>query len=128
TPCRQNEERASAARGCRCHASFFSTVAKGRLLSLLLTGGEAHDCPVASRLIHRTRAAKKLLGDKAYDRVALRALLEKRGTKPVIPNKCNRKQPFSFNKRAYKQRHRIENAFGRLEGLPPFWESQKLGK
>jgi hypothetical protein len=40
--------------------------AKGRLLSILLTGGQAHDCPPAQRLICRTKPAKKLLGDKAY--------------------------------------------------------------
>jgi hypothetical protein len=36
-----------------------------------------------------------MLGDKAYDqcRIALRE------TKPVIPNRRNRKQPFSFSKR-----------------------------
>ena len=89
--------------------------AKGRLLSILLTGGEAHDCPPAQRLIRRTKAAKKLLGDKAYDSAELRQWLNDRGTKPVIPNKSNRKQPFSFDKNSYKQRHRIENAFCRLK-------------
>lgn len=89
--------------------------AKGRLLSLILTGGEAHDCPVAKDLIRRCQAAEQLLGDKAYDSADLREDLEERGTKPVIPNKSNRKQPFSFNKKTYKQRHRIENAFCRLK-------------
>jgi len=89
--------------------------AKGRLLSILLTGGEAHDCPPASRLIRRTKAAKKLLGDKAYDSAELRQWMKRRGTKAVVPNRSNRKQPFSFNKKAYKQRHRIENAFCRLK-------------
>jgi hypothetical protein len=28
-------------------------------------------------------------------------------TKPVIPNRCNRKQPFSFSRRIYKLRWRI---------------------
>ena len=41
--------------------------AKGRLLAILLTGGEAHDCPVAERLIRRTKPAKRMLGDP-YDR------------------------------------------------------------
>src|SRR5207247_7767954 len=45
--------------------------AKGRLLSILLTGGEAYDCPVAERLIRRNKAAEKLLGDKAYDSAEL---------------------------------------------------------
>ena len=66
-------------------------------------------------MIRRTKAAKKLLGDKAYDSAALRQWLDDRGTKPVIPNKSNRKQPFSFDKKSYKQRHRIENAFCRLK-------------
>jgi transposase len=89
--------------------------AKGRLLAILLTGGEAHDCPVAERLIRRCKASKRLLGDKAYDSAELRLWLNARGTKPVIPNRSNRKQPFSFNKRLYKERRRIENAFGRLK-------------
>jgi transposase len=89
--------------------------AKGRLVAILLTGGQAHDCPPAQRLIRRTRPAKKLLGDRAYDSAELRDWLDRRGTVPVIPNKSNRKQPFSFNKRAYKWRHLIENAFCRLK-------------
>jgi transposase len=56
-----------------------------------------------------------MLGDKAYDSAELRLWLEGRGTKPVIPNRSNRKQPFSFNKRFYKERRRIENAFSRLK-------------
>jgi transposase len=89
--------------------------AKGRLLSLLLTGGQAHDCPPAQRLIRRVKAAAKLLGDKAYDSAPLRQWLKDRGTKAVVPNKSNRKQPFSFDKKSYRQRHRIENAFSRLK-------------
>jgi hypothetical protein len=41
---------------------------KGRLIAILLTGGEAHDCSVAERLFRRVRPAKRLLGNKAYDR------------------------------------------------------------
>jgi transposase len=89
--------------------------AKGRLLCILLTGGQAHDCPPAKRLIRRTSAAKKMLGDRAYDSADLRNWLDQRGTKPVVPNKSNRKQPFSFDRKSYKQRHYIENAFCRLK-------------
>jgi IS5 family transposase len=45
------------------------------------------------------QAPERLLGDKAYDSAELREELNRRGTKPVIPNRCNRKQPFSFSKR-----------------------------
>ena len=89
--------------------------AKGRLIALLLTGGEAHDYPVAKRLIRRAKAAKHMLGDRAYDGDEFREDLHERGTKPVIPNRSNRKQPFSFSKRLYKLRWRIESAFNRLK-------------
>jgi putative transposase len=56
-----------------------------------------------------------MLGDKAYDSAELREDLHERGTKPVIPNRRNRKQPFSFSKRLYKLRWRIESAFNRLK-------------
>jgi transposase len=59
--------------------------------------------------------ACKLLGDKAYDSAELRLWLKDRGTKPVVPNRSNRKQLFSFDRKSYKQRHRIENAFCRLK-------------
>ena len=80
-----------------------------------MTGGEAHDCPIAQRLIRRVKRSKHMLGDKAYDSAELRNDLDERGTNPVIPNKSNRKQPFRFNKRLYKLRWRIEAAFNRLK-------------
>jgi transposase len=82
---------------------------------MLLTGGQAHDCPVAERLIKRVKPAKRMLGDKAYDSAGLREELNERGTKPVIPNRSTRKQPFSFSRRLYKLRWRIESAFNRLK-------------
>jgi transposase len=46
--------------------------AKGRLIAILLTGGDTHDCPVAERLIRRVGSAKCMLGDKEYDSAELR--------------------------------------------------------
>ena len=60
---------------------------KGRLIAILLTIGEAHDCSVAAF----AEPSKRMLGD--YDSAKLREGLHERGTKPVIPNRCNRKQP-----------------------------------
>jgi transposase len=89
--------------------------AKGRLIAILLTVGQANDCPVAKRLLCRVKAAKRMLGDKAYDSDDLRERLEAQGTKPVIPNKINRKRALPFNKRAYKLRWLVEAAFNRLK-------------
>jgi hypothetical protein len=41
------------------------------------------------------------------DSAEFRKELDQRRTKPVIPNGCNRKQPFSFSTRLYKLRWRI---------------------
>jgi IS5 family transposase len=84
-------------------ASFKKSHDAGRdLIAILSTGGEAHDCPVAVRLIRRVKSAKRMLGDKTYDSAELREDLDERGTKPVIPNHRNRKRPYSFSKRLYK--------------------------
>jgi IS5 family transposase len=50
--------------------------AKGRLLAILLTGGEAHDCPAAERFIYKGKTSKYLIGDKAYDSAGLRVHLQ----------------------------------------------------
>jgi transposase len=89
--------------------------AKGRLIAILLTAGEAHDYPVAKRLIRRVRPPKHMLADTAYDGDGLRQQLHRRRTKPVIPNHPNRKHLLSFNNRLYKLRWRIEGAFNRLK-------------
>src|SRR5256712_12436835 len=104
--------RSRGGRNTRIHAL---ADANGRLIAILLTGGEAHDCPIAGRLIRRVKPSKRMLGDKAYDSAELRDELHERGTKPVIPNRSNRKQPFRFSKRLYKLRWRIESAFNRLK-------------
>ena len=70
---------------------------------------------MAARLVNRVEPAERMLGDKAYDSAELRDELHRRGTRPIIPNRSNRKQPFSFSKRLYKLRWRIETAFNRLK-------------
>jgi transposase len=60
--------------------------AKGRLIAILLTGGEAHDCPIAERLFRRVKSPQRLLGDKAYDSTELREELGQRRIHLVIPN------------------------------------------
>ena len=45
----------------------------------------------------------------------LREELDEHGTRPVIPNRSNRTQPFGFSKRLYKLRWRIEGAFNRFK-------------
>lgn len=59
--------------------------------------------------------AKHLIGDKGYDSNWFRAALAERGITPCIPPKVNRKVQIDYDKTLYKQRHKIENVFGRIK-------------
>ena len=59
--------------------------------------------------------AKDLLGDKGYDADWFRKALAKRGIRVCIPSKSNRKIQIEHDRALYRQRHKIENMFGRLK-------------
>lgn len=61
------------------------------------------------------RKPAALLADRAYDTDAIRADLKRRGIKPVIPPKSNRKATIRYNKRLYRQRNCIERVLGHLK-------------
>jgi transposase len=73
------------------------------------------DIKGAASLLSATAPSEHMIGDKGYDATHLRLFLESRGTTPVIPNKCNRKQPFPFDVERYRQRNVIERSFCRLK-------------
>ena len=87
----------------------------GRPLAFRLTGGNIADITVAAPLLLATAASAWLIGDKGYDADHLRALLESRGTIPVIPNKANRKRLFPFDAERYKWRNVIERTNCRIK-------------
>ena len=62
--------------------------ARGRLIAILLTGGQAQFPLREKTLIRRVKPSKRMLGDAAYDSGELREQLDERGTEPVIPNRC----------------------------------------
>ena len=80
-----------------------------------MTPGNASDIKAAKPLLEPLQAPTQLLGDKAYDSDELRAWLKQRKTEAVIPNKTNRKNPYPFKKRRYRQRNKIERMFCRLK-------------
>jgi transposase len=57
----------------------------------------------------------ELLAAKGYDADWLRAALAKRGIAVCIPSKSNGKVAIPYDALLYKQRHKIENMFGRLK-------------
>ena len=59
--------------------------------------------------------AKAMLADRGYDADWFRHALTARGITPCIPSRTNRKRPIPHDKHLYRQRHKIENMFGKLK-------------
>jgi transposase len=88
---------------------------RGRPVALLLTEGQASDYKGAALLLDKLPKAKELLADRGYDSDWFRAALMAKGITPCIPPRKNRKNPIDYDKTLYKQRHKIENMFGRIK-------------
>lgn len=88
---------------------------KGRPLIMLLSEGQMSDYKGAALMLNALPRAKELLGDKGYDADWFRQALAERGITPCIPSKSNRKTRIEHDRILYRQRHRIENMFGRLK-------------
>ena len=69
----------------------------------------------AALMMEALPPAKAMLADRGYDADWFRNALLARGIAPCIPSKTNRKVPIPHDKDLYRQRHKIENMFGRLK-------------
>jgi len=88
---------------------------QGRPLVMLLSEGQMSDYKGAALMIDALPKAKAMLGDRGYDADWFRAALVARGIEPCIPPRARRKVQIDYDKTLYRQRHRIENMFGRLK-------------
>jgi len=82
---------------------------------MLLSEGQMSDYKGAALLLKALPKARELLADRGYDADWFRAALMERGITPCIPPKKNRKTNIMYDRELYKQRHKIENMFGRLK-------------
>ena len=82
---------------------------------MCLTAGQVSDYTGARKMLDDLPAAKHLLADRGYDADWFRDGLQKKGITPCIPPKKNRKRRIDYDKTLYKQRHKVENMFGRLK-------------
>src|SRR5438270_8343681 len=73
------------------------TDARGLPLELVLTPGQAGDCPVAARLLGHLRCDTIVLADKAYDADWLRRQIEAAGAVPNIPPMVHRRRKPCFS-------------------------------
>ena len=82
---------------------------------MLLSEGQMSDFKGAALMLSSLPKAKELLGDKGYDADWFRAALADLGIQPCIPSKSNRKVQIPYDRSLYRQRHKIENMFGKLK-------------
>jgi transposase len=82
---------------------------------MLLTEGQTSDYKGAAMMLDALPRATAMLGDRGYDADWFRAALTERGIAPCIPSKRNRKVQIPHDRSLYRQRHRIENMFGKLK-------------
>ncbi len=82
---------------------------------MLLTEGQTSDYKGAALMLEALPKAKAMLGDRGYDADWFRSALIAKGISPCIPSKRNRKLPIPHDAILYRQRHRIENMFGKLK-------------
>lgn len=69
----------------------------------------------AALMLDALPQARAMLGDRGYDADWFRAALTARGIAPCIPSKANRTLPIPHDRTLYRQRHHIENMFGKLK-------------
>jgi transposase len=59
--------------------------------------------------------ANEMIADRGYDSDAFREALRAKGFAPCIPPRRNRKVQHPYDTVLYRQRHEIENMFGRMK-------------
>jgi transposase len=81
--------------------------------------GQFHDAPQLEGILDQTQeripAIDQVVGDKGFDGEPQRQACQDRGAKPVIPYKSNAKRPGRLDKKAYRERNRIERLFGKIK-------------
>lgn len=89
---------------------------QGRPVITCLTEGQTSD-HMGAKILYPALpdGAAVLIGDNGYDSDEYRAALKAKGITPCILLRKGRKSPAGYYKTLYKQRHKVENMFGRLK-------------
>ena len=88
---------------------------QGRPLVLLLTEGQMNDGKGAALRLPTVPSARTMIADRGYGSDRFRAALRQRGIEPCVPSTESRERPLPYDRVLYRQRHCIEDSFGRLK-------------
>jgi transposase len=89
-------------------------------ITFSLSPGEAHDGVEGRKLLKTLPPPQQTLHvimDRAYEGNETRQLVLDLGFIPVVPPKCNRIEPWEYDKEMYKRRNEVERLFRRLKGF-----------
>ena len=85
---------------------YLSCDTSARIYALVLTGGQAGDCPQAvGLLMGHLQTGQAVLTDWAYDADNVRVQIAKAGAVAVIPGKKNRLMTIDHDAEIYKERN-----------------------
>ena len=99
---------------------------RGKLMTLILTPGQQHEASVFQQLLQQGAVRrvgrgrprlrpKRVIGDKGYTGRRHRAACRRRGIRYTIPHQRTERRTGPFDRRLYRQRHRVENLIGRYK-------------
>lgn len=81
----------------------------------MISAGNINDMTMAAALIEAAGRFDALIADKGYDTNAIRALVQRRGAKTVIPSTASRRAPIPYDRDAYRARNLVERLWCRLK-------------
>ncbi len=91
-----------------------ATDEKGKITSIVLTGGQTADVKMALDAMQGIKA-DRVIADKAYDAGWLLHYLDSEGIEAVIPPKRSRLEQRVIDYKAYKERNVIERTINKLK-------------
>ena len=86
----------------------------GNPLRFTLTAGQNHDITQADQLIDGMDS-EYVIADKGYDSDEFRKTIANSGSVAVIPSRSNRKEPHTYDKYLYRERHLVECLIGKMK-------------
>ena len=87
---------------------------RGRPVAVALAAGQRHDLRAVEPLLPHLRGYR-VVADKAFDTPSFRARLRRQKTRTCIPPRRARRNPCTFHRGYYRQRHKVENFFCRMK-------------
>jgi transposase len=89
------------------------------VIAIDVVPGQDHDAPhldaILDQTAQRVQEIDQVVGDKGFDGEPQRQACRDHGATPVIPYKSNSTSKRRLNRKAYRNRNKVERLFGKLK-------------